>query len=83
MTERLARYAAAHPKRMLATWAAIFLLSAGTIGALLPSALTTDQELTASTESQQGYNAIARAFPRPDPAGFVTEIVLVHARVAT
>ena len=36
MTERLARHAALHPKRMLAIWGAIFVLSIAAIALLLP-----------------------------------------------
>src|SRR6476619_6308244 len=77
MTERLARHAALHPKRMLAIWAAIVLLSIAAIGVLLPSAITTDATVTNDPESQQGYDAIFRHMP---PSGDdVNEVVLARA----
>ncbi len=77
MTERLARHAALHPKRMLAIWVAIFVLSVAAIGLLLPSAITTDATVTNDPESEQGYDAIARHMqPSED---FVNEVVLFRA----
>ena len=77
MTERLARHAALHPKRMLAIWGAIFVLSIAAIALLLPSAITTDATVTNDPESQQGYDAIFRHMP---PSGDdVNEVVLVRA----
>ena len=60
MTERLARHAALHPKRMVAIWAAIFVLSIAAIAGLLPSAITTDAHVTNNPESEQGYAALGR-----------------------
>jgi hypothetical protein len=77
MTERLARHAALHPKRMLAIWGAIFVLSIGAIGGLLPSAITTDSHVTNDPESEQGYAAQSRhARPSDD---FVNEVVVFRA----
>ena len=77
MTERLARHAALHPKRMLALWGAIFALSVAAIALLLPSAITTDATVTNDPESQQGYDAIGRHLPPSDD--FVNEVVLFRA----
>ena len=63
MTERLARHAALHPKRMVAIWAAIFVLSIAAIALLLPSAITTDAHVTNNPESEQGYAAHRQACP--------------------
>jgi len=77
MTERLARHAALHPKRMLAIWGGIVVLSIAAIALLLPSALTTDATVTNDPESQQGYDAI---FERLPPTGdSVNEVVLFSA----
>jgi putative drug exporter of the RND superfamily len=77
VTERLARHAALHPKRMIGVWVAVFALSVAAIALLLPSALTTDAEVTNDPESQQGYHAMARHLqPRDD---FVHEVVLARA----
>ncbi len=77
MTERLARHAALHPKRMLAIWGAIFVLSIAVIALLLPSAITTDAMVTNDPESEQGYDAIVRHLPPSDD--FVNEVVLARA----
>jgi RND superfamily putative drug exporter len=77
MTERLARYAALHAKRMLAIWGAILVLSIAVIAVLLPSAITTDSHVTNDPESEQGYAALGRhARPSED---FVNEVVLFRA----
>ena len=77
MTERLARHAALHPKRMLAIWGAIFAASVAAIALLLPSAITTDATVTNDPESQQGYDAMGRHLPRSND--FVNEVVLLRA----
>ena len=61
MTERLARHAALHPKRMLAIWGAIFVGSIAAIALLLPSSITTDAMVTNDPESEQGYDAMFSA----------------------
>ena len=77
MTERLSRHAALHPKRMVAIWVGIFVLSIASIALLLPSAITTDATVTNDPESQQGYDAIFQHLP---PSGDdVNEVVLVRA----
>src|SRR5918993_356870 len=77
MTERLSRHAALHPKRMLAIWGAIFVLSVAAIALLLPSAITTDATVTNDPESEQGYAALFRHLPPSDD--FVNEVVLARA----
>ena len=77
MTQRLARHAALHPKRMLALWGGVFVLSVVLIGALLPSALTTDAEITSKPESTQGYEAMRGRMPPPEH--LVNEVVLFRA----
>ena len=77
MTERLARAAAAHPRRTVAVWVAIFVLSIAAIGVLLPSALTTDATVTNDPESELGYQAMGRHLPPSDD--FVNEVVVFRA----
>ena len=77
MTERLARHAALHPKRMLAIWGAIFVVSVAAIALLLPSAITTDAMVTNDPESEQGYDAMFRHLPPSED--FVNEVVLFRA----
>ena len=77
MTERLARHAALHPKRMLAIWGGIIVVSIAAIALLLPSALTTDATVTNDPESQQGYDALFERLPPSDDS--VNEVVLFSA----
>src|SRR5688572_5227837 len=79
MTERLARAAARRPKRTLAIWGIVLVVSIAAIAVLLPSALTTDSEVTSSAESTQGYEVIRERIPRPPTDEFVNELVLVRA----
>jgi uncharacterized membrane protein YdfJ with MMPL/SSD domain len=77
MTERLAWHAALHPKRMVAVWGVVFVLSIASIGLFLPSAITTDAHVTNNPESEQGYAAQGRhARPSDD---FVNEVVVFRA----
>ena len=77
MTERLARHAALHPKRIVVIWLGIFAVSIAAIVLLLPSAITTDATVTNDPESEQGYDAIFRHLPPSDD--FVNEVVLARA----
>jgi uncharacterized membrane protein YdfJ with MMPL/SSD domain len=77
MTERLARHAALHPKRMVAVWAVIFVLSVAAIALLLPSAITTDAHVTNNPESEQGYAALGRHSRTTED--FVNEVVVFRA----
>ena len=77
MTERLARHAALHPKRMVAIWGAIFVVSVAVIALLLPSAITTDSMVTNDPESEQGYEAMFSHLPPSND--FVNEVVLFRA----
>ena len=77
MTERLARHAALHPKRMIVLWSVLVVVSVGAIAVLLPSAITTEATVTNDPESERGYEAIFRHMP---PSGDdVNEVVLVRA----
>ena len=77
VTERIARYGALHPLRMVALWSAIFLASVAAIAVFLPSAITTDATMTHNPESERGYEALRRHLPPDDE--FVNELVLVRA----
>ena len=48
---RLAAYATAHPKRVLAIWGLLALVGIGLTSGLLSSALTTDSGATSKPES--------------------------------
>jgi RND superfamily putative drug exporter len=53
-----ARRSAAHPKRVIAVWAAALLSSLAIVGALLSGALTTGATFTGTPESQQAKTLI-------------------------
>ena len=62
---------------MLAIWGAIFVASVAAIALLLPSAITTDADVTSNPESDQGYDAMLSRLPPSDD--FVNEVVLFRA----
>ena len=64
LTTRLARASATRPKRTLALWGLAVAAAIAAIALLLPSALTTEAELTNNPESYRGYDRIAAAFRR-------------------
>jgi len=80
VTERLAQAAAAHPWRVVAAWAAVIVLSFGAIAVLLGDTLTSEGEVTATTESSRAEEIAAQSFPR-GPEDFISDVVVV--RVAT
>ena len=80
VTQRLARVSAAHPWRMLATWGVVLLASIVAIGALLGSALTTDQDITSNPESKQAADLMFQSFPQQDGT---SEYVVLHSRTLT
>lgn len=79
-TQRLARLSAAHPWRMVVTWGVVLLASFVAIGALLGSALTTEQDITTDPESKRAADLILEGFPRQ---GGTDEIVVLHSRALT
>jgi putative drug exporter of the RND superfamily len=77
MTERVARYAALRPWRVVALWAAVVAGSVAAIALLLPSAITTEATVTNDPESELGYQALQRHLPPDDEV--VNEVVLARA----
>ena len=75
--ESLARLSSRRPKRVVLLWTLAVVVSIGIIGALLPSALTTDSEVTSNPESEQAYDLLFERMP-PDE-DFVNELVIVHS----
>ena len=75
-TERLARACAVHPKRTVAAWGAVVVVSFAVIAVLLGSALTSDGDVTSNTESKQAAALIRASFP---PAPTPSEIVVVRS----
>ena len=82
MTERLARAAAAHPWRVIGIWAAVIVLSFGTIAFLLGGTLTSEGDVTTSTQSKRAEDIAARSFPHR-PQDFVSDIVVVRSTSLT
>ena len=78
LTGMLARTSARRPGRTLAFWGVALVASIAIIAALLGSALTTEGEMTNDPESYRAYDLIREHFP-PDPAGFVSEVVIVRS----
>ena len=78
MTERLARAAASHPWRVIGAWAAVIVLSFGTIAFLLGDTLTSEGDVTASTESKRAEDLASRSFPH-SPQDFISDIVVVRS----
>ena len=67
-TEGLARACAVHPKRTVAVWGAVVLVSFVVIAVLLGSALTSDGDVTSNPESKQAAALIHDELPaRADP----------------
>ncbi|HET9509326.1 MAG TPA: MMPL family transporter, partial [Gaiellaceae bacterium] len=84
MTEKLARAAARHPKRTVVAWSAAFVVAIAAIALLLPSAITTEADVTSDSESRRGYDLMfSRLPPRPPADGdevlAVNEVVIARS----
>jgi uncharacterized membrane protein YdfJ with MMPL/SSD domain len=75
-TEGLARACAVHPKRTVAMWGAVMLVSFVVIALLLGNALTSDGDVTSNPDSKQAATLIRESFP---PAPAPSEIVVVRS----
>jgi RND superfamily putative drug exporter len=75
--EALARASSRRPRRVVLLWAVAVVVSIGVIGALLPSALTTEGEVTNEPESEEAYQLLGERIPADDD--FVNELVVVHS----
>jgi putative drug exporter of the RND superfamily len=73
---RLAGYATAHPKRVLAIWGLLALIGIGLTSGLLSSALTTDSGATSKPESQRAQDLIDERLPGSDA---LDELVIVRS----
>jgi putative drug exporter of the RND superfamily len=82
VTERLARAAAARPWRVIAAWSVVIVLSFGAIVSLLGDTLTSEGDVTASTESKRAEDLASRSFPR-GPQDFISDIVVVRSASLT
>jgi uncharacterized membrane protein YdfJ with MMPL/SSD domain len=80
-TESLARASARHPWRVLGVWGVVLLLSLVAIGTLLGSALTTEGDVTAPTESKRAAELLAERLPLTEAGRNeeVTELAVVRS----
>ena len=69
--------AARRPGRTIGVWTLTVVVAIGVIALLLPSALTTEGEVTSTPESEQAYELISARIP-PDE-DYVNELVIVHS----
>ena len=75
MTERLARFSAAHAKRVVTAWLVAAAVGAVLAGALLFPNLTSEQRMTNDPESYVGAQILRERLPDPQP---VDELVVVR-----
>src|SRR3954447_7410 len=77
---RVAEFATRRPKRVLAAWGVVVLVSMGLIGTLLGSGLTSDSKLTNHPESHRAQQLIDQRMPGQDA---VDEIIVVRSERLT
>jgi putative drug exporter of the RND superfamily len=77
---RLALYATAHPKRVLAVWALLAIVGIAAIGGLLGGALTSDSGVTSKPESLRAQDLIDERLPGSDA---LDELVVVRSEDRT
>ena len=73
---RLAQFSTARPRLVLAVWGVLVLIGIGLTGALLQSALTSEQGMTSNPESLQAQKLIEQRIPGADA---VDELVTVRS----
>jgi RND superfamily putative drug exporter len=77
---RLAIYATAHPKRVLAVWALLAIVGIAATSGLLASALTSDSGVTSKPESLRAQDLIDERLPGSDA---LDELVVVRSEELT
>src|SRR3712207_3355264 len=77
---RLAMYATAHPKRVLAVWALLAVIGIALTSGLLGSALTSDSGVTSKPESMRAQDLIDERLPGSDA---LDELVVVRSERLT
>jgi RND superfamily putative drug exporter len=76
VTERLAGWCSAHPRRTLGTWALAIVFALAAV-AFVMGELTTESHVSGA-ESQRAESLIAESFP-PDPKRIVTDIIVIRS----
>src|SRR5215208_644199 len=76
---RLAELSTAHPRRVLAIWGALCVVAILLAGAMLPSALVTEDHETNNPESQRAQRLIDQRLPSHNA---VSEVVIVRSERA-
>ena len=74
--EGLAEFATRRPRRVLAMWAGIVVVSLGLIGTLLGTSLTSDSSLTNHPESTKAQELIDARLP---PQNAIDEVIVVRS----
>src|SRR3712207_3462374 len=77
---RLAIYATAHPKRVLAVWALLAVIGGALTSGLLGNALTSDSGVTSKPESLRAQDLIDERLPGADA---LDELVVVRSERLT
>ena len=77
--EGLAEFATRRPRRVLAMWAGIVVVSLGLIGTLLGTSLTSDSSLTNHPESTKAQELIDARLP---PQNAIDEVIVVRSESA-
>jgi putative drug exporter of the RND superfamily len=84
MTERLARWSSRRPWLAIGSWIFTLVVALGIIAVLIGSALTTDSDVTAQTESKRAEALLDKGFPpNPNNPGFSDIIVVRPDQPAT
>ena len=76
LTQRLARFSALHPWRVLTAWALVLLASCASIAMLLGSAFNTDAAITTHPDSVKASELLMAGFPEGDQ---VDEAIIIRA----
>jgi RND superfamily putative drug exporter len=80
MTQRLARFAAVHPWRVIAAWGLLLVASVVAIGSLIGSAYSSDGGVTTDPESAQAARVIGDSFSQGDR---IDEAVIIYSAELT
>src|SRR3954454_17879524 len=80
ITQRLARFAAVHPWRVVVAWGLVLAASVVAIGALIGSAFSSDGNLTTDPESMKAERVIADQLPQGDR---IDDVVVIRSGTLT